>query len=288
MRRIVVLLQIGLLSLLIGCGERQPSPEVVAQVEAQPSAPTEDFGTTNVQERAEEDVLETRMAYGEKGMVVSVHPIATQVGLDVLKRGGNAIDAAVAMGLTLGVVDSHNSGIGGGCFILIRRANGAYNAIDGRETAPAAATRDMYIRNGKADPELSQTGPLAIATPGALHAYDTAVRKFGKTKLSEHLLTAAKIAEDGFPVNGSFATVNRHTAEKLAKFEDSRRIFLRDGRPLKAGDILKQPDLAKTYRNIASEGIGYFYGGPFAQVTEEWMKKNGGILTASDFKNYSS
>ena len=235
----------------------------------------------------EEKAPESRIAYGEKGMVVSVHPIATQLGVEVLKKGGNAIDAAVAVGLTLGIVDSHNSGIGGGCFILIRRANGAYNAIDGREMAPAAATRDMYIRDGKADPELSQTGPLAIATPGALAAYHTAVSKYGRMKLADHLNAAAKIAEEGFPVNASFAGANRGTANTLAKFEESKRVFLKDGKPYQAGDILKQPDLAKTYRSVAQEGIGWFYGGPFAKATEDWMKKNGGILTAEDFKKYA-
>src|SRR5689334_18683723 len=100
------------------------------------------------------------------GVVASVHPTATRAGLNVLKSGGNAIDAAVAVGLTLGVVDADNSGIGGGCFILIRLANGKIIAIDGREMAPAKATRDMFIRDGKADTRLSQTGPLASGVPG--------------------------------------------------------------------------------------------------------------------------
>ena len=96
-----------------------------------------------------------------RGMVSSAHPLATDAGLKVLKSGGNAIDAAVAVGLTLGVVDTHNSGIGGGCFLLIRTATGSFAALDGREKAPAAASRDMFVRNGKADPALSQTGALA-------------------------------------------------------------------------------------------------------------------------------
>jgi gamma-glutamyltranspeptidase/glutathione hydrolase len=95
-------------------------------------------------------------------MVASVHPLATDAGVTVLRRGGNAIDAAVAVGLTLGVVDSHNSGLGGGCFILIRRADGKLFAIDGRETAPAKATRDMFLRDGKPQPDKSQMGPLAV------------------------------------------------------------------------------------------------------------------------------
>src|SRR5436309_2462570 len=106
------------------------------------------------------------------GIVASVHPAATEAGLAVLKSGGNAVDAAVAVALTLGVVDGDNSGIGGGCFMLIRRANGALVAIDGREIAPAAATRDMFVRGGKAATELSQTGALASGVPGAVAAYE--------------------------------------------------------------------------------------------------------------------
>src|SRR5438128_11946214 len=114
------------------------------------------------------------------GMVASVHPLATAAGVAALRQGGNAIDAAIAVGLTLGVVDAHNSGLGGGCFILIRRADGKLIAIDGRETAPARATRDMYIKDGKPQPELSQTGPLAAATPGALAGYALALKEHGR------------------------------------------------------------------------------------------------------------
>src|SRR5947208_6338258 len=110
------------------------------------------------------------LAHGGRGIVATVHPLATDAAVETFKNGGNAIDAAVAAALTLGVVDGHNSGIGGGCFMLIRRANGGFFAIDGRETAPAKATRDMFIRNGKADPQFSQLGALAIGTPGALSA----------------------------------------------------------------------------------------------------------------------
>src|SRR5437660_6577519 len=131
-------------------------------------------------------------------MVASVNPIATEAGLKVLRQGGNAVDAAVSVALTLGVVDTDNSGIGGGCFILIRRADGSCVAIDGRETAPAAATRDMFIRNGKADPALSQTGPLASGVPGALAAYAFAVKKYGKKPLQDLIVPAAEIAENGF------------------------------------------------------------------------------------------
>src|SRR5262249_38088948 len=117
------------------------------------------------------------------GIVASVNPIATEAGVNTLKQGGNAIDATVAVALTLGVVDTQNSGLGGGCFMLIRRADGSLVAIDGRETAPAAATKDMFVRHGKADAELSQTGPLASGVPGSLAVYDFAVKHYGRKQL---------------------------------------------------------------------------------------------------------
>src|SRR5437588_8129176 len=126
--------------------------------------------------------LPANAAVSPHGMVASVHPLATDAGVAALRQGGNAIDAAIAVGLTLGVVDAHNSGLGGGCFILIRRADGKLVAIDGRETASARATRDMYIKDGKPQPELSQTGPLAAATPGALAAYALALKEHGRLK----------------------------------------------------------------------------------------------------------
>ena len=219
-------------------------------------------------------------------MVASGHPLATQAGLNVLKSGGNAIDAAVAVGLTLGVVDGHNSGIGGGCFLLIRRANGEFIAIDGREKAPAAATRDMFLRDGKADTKLSQTGALASGVPGEVAAFDYAMQKFGRKKFSDALLPAAKLAADGFPLNHSYASRLLISSNDLASFDSSRAIFFRDGKLLAKGDTLKQPDLAATYRAIAKKGSDWFYRGPFAQSAGKWMKANGGLMTAADFADY--
>ncbi|TAL05429.1 MAG: gamma-glutamyltransferase [Verrucomicrobia bacterium] len=220
------------------------------------------------------------------GMVASVHPLATEAGLNVLRSGGNAIDAAVAVGLTLGIVDTHNSGIGGGCFMLIRLANGKIVCLDGREMAPAAATRDMFLRGGKGDTTLSQTGSLASGVPGEVAAFEFAVQHYGKKKLSELILPAAEIAERGFEVTPIYAARLSSVADDVAKFEATRAIFFKDGKPVAAGEILKQPDLAGTYRKIAEQGSAWFYRGPFAEATEKWMKANGGIMTASDFANY--
>ena len=219
-------------------------------------------------------------------MVASVHPTATEAGLDAMKNGGNAIDAAVAVALTLGVVDGDNSGIGGGCFMLIRRANGKFVAIDGREMAPGAATRDMFLRDGAGDTKLSQTGALASGVPGALAAYEYAVKHYGKKQMRELLLPAADIAEKGFVVSKSYANRLKGVAEDMARFESSRAVFFKGNEPTPAGDVLRQPDLANTYRHIASDGSRWFYRGPFAQAAESWMKANGGIMTARDFRNY--
>lgn len=221
-------------------------------------------------------------------MVVTGHPLATQAGLDTLRRGGNAVDAAVAVGLTLGVVDGHNSGIGGGCVMLIRQANGRMVVVDGRETAPLNATGERFLRGGQADPNLSQYGATAIATPGALLAYNYAGTVLGRLAMRDHLTRAAALAETGFALDAAYAERLSEAARGLAAFPDGRAIFFHaDGSPLRAGDILKQPDLARTYRGIAQQGMSYFYTGPFAVATAQWMNRNGGLLTDLDLAAYT-
>jgi gamma-glutamyltranspeptidase/glutathione hydrolase len=221
------------------------------------------------------------------GCVATVHPLATEAGLAALARGGNAVDAAVAAALTLGVVDGHNSGIGGGCFMLLRLADGRLVAIDGREMAPGRATRDLYVRDGKAQPKLAAVGPLAVAVPGAVAAHAAAVREYGRLPLADLLRPAADLAEQGFPLNRATAGALRTTAKQLAEFEGSRAVLLHaDGSPYQEGETLRQPDLARTYRAIADRGSAWFYRGPFAQQVGAWMARNGGILAADDFARY--
>jgi len=220
-------------------------------------------------------------------MVASVHPLATEAGLQALAAGGNAIDAAIATALTLGVVDGSNSGIGGGCFILIRLASGEVVALDGREMAPAAALRDMFIRDGRPQPQLSQTGSLAIGVPGSLAAYHEAVNQYGKLRLSDLILPAAEIAENGFAISPQYAARLKSVAKELQQFPASKQIFFNhDGSLLQAGEPLRQPDLAQTYRNIGAAGSAWFYNGDFATQVEDWSRNHGGILTARDFANY--
>ena len=227
-------------------------------------------------------------ATSKLNMVATVNPIATDAGVAALDAGGNAVDAAIAAALTLGVVDGFNSGIGGGCFILIRTADGKVVAIDGRETAPAAAHRDMYIRDGIADGKLSQIGALASGVPGALAAFEQAVSQHGKLKFADLILPAAKVAETGFAVSTAYEQKLKATKKHLRKDPGSRAALLNDGEIYKAGQILKQPDLAATYRNIATGGIDWFYKGAFAEKTAAWMAANNGIITRADFANYKT
>ncbi len=241
------------------------------------------IATTNAAE-----VLPRNVSESAEAMVASVHPLATDAGLAALRRGGNAVDGAVAAALTLGVVDQHNSGLGGGCFILIRRADGKLIAIDGRETAPAKATRDMFLKGGRPEPNLSQKGPLAVATPGALAGYELALKHHGKLPLADLVLAAAMIAEDGYALDQPNATALERNAAALRKQNGSGVSLLKpDGSPYREGEIVKQPDLAATYRLIAKYGAdkGY-YRGHFAHAVGQWMAEHGGVLSADDFAGY--
>lgn len=227
------------------------------------------------------------VAQGRHAAVATSHPLATAAAINALRQGGNAIDAAVAAGLTLGVVDAQNSGIGGGCFLLVRLADGRFLAYDGRETAPAGATRDMFVRDGQAIPALSQTGALAIGVPGSLAVYDRVVREHGRLQLADLLLPAADLAGQGFPIDAAWATRLQSAAEDLRGFAESARVLLRpDGSPRAAGEVQLQPDLARSYRAIAENGVGWFYGGGFARATERWMKQHRGLITVDDFHSY--
>ncbi len=231
--------------------------------------------------------VDPTFASGRQGIAATVHPLASSAAIDALRAGGNAIDAAVAAALTLGVVDGHNSGLGGGCFMVIRLADHSIVALDGREQAPAAATRNLFVRDGQPQTEASQTGALAVGIPGSLAVYDHALRTYGKLPLRHHLEAAARLAADGFPVSRILAERLTATAAELKKFPSSRAVLLKpDQTPYQTGELFRQPDLAQTYRAIGQNGPDWFYRGAFAQATESWMKANGGIIVANDFAAY--
>ena len=218
----------------------------------------------------------------QRAFAATVHPQATDAALAAMRAGGNAVDGAIAAAVTLGVVDSHNSGIGGGLFMLIRKPDGTFAAIDGREMAPAAATRDMFLRDGKGDPQLSQEGPLAAGVPGWVAALDRAATTFGKLPLSKPFLDAATLAADGFHPGRAFEPRRERMRAKLQPHPATAAMLLA---PIENGKM-RFPDLAATYRAIAKDGPAWFYRGPFAAQVEAWMKANRGIMTASDLANY--
>ena len=220
------------------------------------------------------------------GAVATVHPLATQAAANQLENGGNAIDAVIAAALTLGVVDSYNSGIGGGLFAVVHWADGRIEAIDAREMAPAKAHRDMYVRDGKVQRSLSRDGALAIGIPGSVAAFEYLSTVGGETALATLYRQAADIAESGFAVLPDYHKRLQRTAEKLQQFPEAADIFLQQQQPWPIGHQLIQKDLAKTYRLLADKGSDYFYKGEFAIQVEKWMRMNNGIITAADFANY--
>lgn len=232
----------------------------------------------------------TNTARSSRSMVATVHPAATRAAIEVLDDGGNAVDAAVTAGLTLGVVDGFNSGIGGGCFILIRCPDGTTVAIDGREMAPAAAHIDLFREAEKTMEQPSRLGPLASGVPGALAAFAQAVRQYGRLPLSRSLRPGTELAEQGFVVSKTYAGRLRSVEKLLHKYPGTASVLLRkqDGklRGYREGETLVQKDLAKTYRAIAEHGTEWFYRGAFARQTAQWMRDHGGIMTEKDFANY--
>ncbi|TWT48835.1 gamma-glutamyltransferase [Botrimarina hoheduenensis] len=231
----------------------------------------------------------THSAVGSRYAVATVQPLATDAAMAVFEEGGNAVDAAIAAALTLSVVDNHNSGIGGGCLCLVRTPAGELLAIDGRETAPALATPEMFVVGGEADPRLSQTGPLAVGTPGALAAYALLAKTAGSKPLSRLLEPGRRAAAEGFAIDKNYADRLKSNAKELGKFPATRAVFLdAEGQPHREGHPLVQADLAKTYGALIENGPDWFYRGPFAQRVGAWMQAEGGRLRASDFATYKA
>jgi gamma-glutamyltranspeptidase / glutathione hydrolase len=228
------------------------------------------------------------VAESRHGMAVSAHHLASEVGANILKSGGNAIDAAVAVGYALAVVDPCCGNIGGGGFMLIRLANGSRAFVNFREKAPRAARRDMYLdASGAARPEASLYGYLAAGVPGTVMGLDHALRQYGRLDRARVMAPAIALARDGFTLGEADAAIIASRAERLARDREAARIFLRpDGTPHQPGDRLVQPDLAATLTLIAARGPEAFYRGPIAEAVEEASAAHGGVLTKEDFADY--
>lgn len=222
----------------------------------------------------------------QHGMVVAQEPFAADVGLEVLKNGGNAVDAAVAVGFALAVTHPKAGNIGGGGFMLIRMANGKTTFLDFREAAPGKASRDMYLDDKGNPTKDSIFGWRSSGIPGAVAGFAAAHKKFGTQKWRQLVDPAVKLAEQGFVVSPQLAHSLVSDNKALATDPESKRIFLRDGNPYKAGETFKQPELAETLRRIAQYGAKGFYEGATAKELAAQMQTHGGLITEADLKAY--
>lgn len=237
----------------------------------------------------EEDIFHP--VYAKNGMVASVNSIATRVGVDVLERGGNAVDAAVAVGYVLAVTHPQAGNIGGGGFMLLRTKDGKTTAIDFREMAPSKASRDMFLdEKGNADSKKSLTSHLASGVPGTVAGFAMATEKYGTLPMSDLIQPALALAKDGFPVNQTLADdLVQYGREVLLNNDHSRAIFFKSGDvPWSKGEILIQTDLAASLDLIAKQGVDAFYKGPIADQIANEMEKNGGLITKADLAAYKA
>lgn len=224
-----------------------------------------------------------------KGMVVTSHYLATDEALRVLEAGGNAIDAAVTAAFALAVTQPRSGNIGGGGFMLVSsEERGDVTAIDYREKAPAAASRDMYLdENGEVVKERSRFSHKAAGVPGTVAGLALALEKYGSITLAQALAPAIKLAEEGFVIPPRFAQGIESQAERLKQFESSRKVFFKaDGSLYQPGERFVQKDLAATLRRIAEQGVQGFYEGETADLIVAEMQRGGGLITHEDLKNY--
>ena len=221
------------------------------------------------------------------GMVATDEPLASQVGADILKHGGNAVDAAVATAFALAVVEPAAGNIGGGGFMLVRLADGKTTFFDYRETAPGKATRKMYIKpDGRLDEQASVIGYRSVAVPGTVAGLALALKTHGTMKLADVMQPAIRLAEEGFPVSEKLEREFTDERADLQKFPMSSRIFLNGGEMYRVGDPLRQPELAATLKRIARKGPEEFYRGETARMLARDMTAAGGLITLEDLAHY--
>lgn len=227
-------------------------------------------------------------AQGAKGAVASAEVNATQAGISILKEGGNAVDAAVAVGFALAVTHSSAGNIGGGGFMLVRQTDGQSYFVDFREEAPGKATTNMYQdAEGNIVKGRSTVGMLASGIPGTVAGLVGAQKRLGKLTLAQDMAPAIRLAEEGFTLD-SYEASGFRRARNLAQFPDSRRVFQRDGNFYQAGDVFKQPELAATLKAIAAGGADAFYKGRIAHELADFEAANGGLITVDDLAHYQA
>ena len=227
-------------------------------------------------------------AYGRKAMIVAVEDRAVDVGVDVLRSGGNAVDAAVAVGFALAVTYPFAGNLGGGGFMLIRLADGRTTFIDFREKAPAKASRDMYLDASGKPTEDSVVGWRSVGVPGTVRGLELAHRKYGQKPWAELVMPAIRLAANGFPVSLSQMESWKHYASLLSQFPESKRIFLKDGAHYGWQENFRQPELARTLDRIARRGAADFYEGETARLIADSMAKNHGLVSLADLQAYQA
>ncbi len=224
---------------------------------------------------------------GKNGMVVTASIIASDVGVEILKKGGNAVDAAVAVGFALAVTYPSAGNLGGGGFMVIHLSDGTNTTIDYREKAPASSYETMYQDSlGNFVPELSQYGVTSSGVPGSVAGLLYALKKYGKLSLDDVIQPAINLAENGFPIEYRFAQSLEYELGEFNKIESTKKIFTNDGLPYSEGDILVQKDLAKTLRQIQKYGFDGFYKGETAELIVKQVNAGNGYITLKDLENY--
>jgi gamma-glutamyltranspeptidase / glutathione hydrolase len=222
-----------------------------------------------------------------RGVVVCDEPLAAEVGARILKQGGNAVDAAVAVAFALAVVEPTAGNIGGGGFMLVRMANGRSEFLDYREQASRHATRDMYLGpDGNVRPDASTLGPLASGVPGTVAGMGEASRRFGRLPWKDLLEPAYNLAHAGFPISRSQVNAIRSSRSRLSKFGETAHQYVRDNNPYAFGETVQLPDLAETLRRIRDAGASEFYHGKTASLIDEHMRRHGGIIDMQDLAEY--
>lgn len=229
--------------------------------------------------------------YAENGMVVSARREASEAGVAMMRKGGNAVDAAVATGFALAVIYPSSGNIGGGGFMVIRMPDGTVTTIDHRETAPSGATQDVYLdEDGNAARRRSRVGPLASGVPGTVHGLLSALEKYGTLSRQEVMAPAIRMAEEGIPLPYGIAERFNTSREDFSQFESTRRYFTKDDSTdrYRAGELWQQPDLAATLKRISERGIPGFYEGKTADHIVDQMQALGGLIDHDDLRDYRS
>jgi gamma-glutamyltranspeptidase/glutathione hydrolase len=226
--------------------------------------------------------------YGRNAMVVAQEDLATDVGVSILRAGGNAVDAAVAVGFALAVTHPYAGNLGGGGFMLIRMADGRATFIDFREKAPGNASRDMYLDAAGNPTKDSVVGWRSVGVPGTVRGFELAHEKYGRKPWAELVNPAVTLAEKGFPVSRWQMNSWKHAAPLLSKFPESQRIFLKGGAFYDWQETFRQPVLAETLGRIARIGAQDFYEGDTAHLLAKAMAKNGGLITLADLHDYKA